>query len=60
MKTLIRFILAMLIGIGFMDLNGAQPVLFSNLISTWGSYAYMGASLFIAWLLMPTVSYYFD
>ena len=60
MKTLIRFILAILIGIAFMDLNGMRPELFSNLISTWGTYAYIGASLCIAGLLMPTVSYYFD
>jgi len=60
MKTLIRFVLAMLIGIGFMDLYGTQPELFSSLITTWGTYAYIGASLCIAWLLMPSVSFYFD
>lgn len=60
MRTLIQFFLAMLIGAAFMDLYGMQPVLFSNLIGTWGSYAYIGASLTIAWLLMPSVSYYFD
>lgn len=60
MKVLIRVFLALLIGAAFMNLHGMRPELFSNLISTWGSYAYIGASLTIAWLLMPTVTYYFD
>jgi hypothetical protein len=60
MQTLIRFILALFIGAAFMDLYGMQPAMFSNMITTWGSYAYIGASLTIAWLLMPSVSYYFD
>jgi hypothetical protein len=60
MKTFIRLILALVIGAAFADYNGMRPEYFSHLITNWGIYAYMGASLLIAWLSMPLFSRHFD
>lgn len=60
MKTFIRLILALIIGAAFADYNGLRPDYFTHLITTWGAYAYAGASLVIAWLSMPAVGHYFE
>ena len=59
MKTYIRLLIALVIATAFADINGLRPEFFSNLITTWGVYAYIGVSLVISWLSMPAVSEYF-